>query len=790
MSRKVSDDAVVEVEDSSSSSSDGRRSSQDEEVVNKELQEKKLSWEHLRRHDSLYAESGKFRGRDAHHHSKVMDRAMILQLAFQSIGIVYGDIGTSPLYVYSSTFTDGIKNNDDILGVLSIIFYTLTLLPLIKYVFIVLQANDNGDGGTFALYSLICRYAKVGLIPSQQAEDKEVSNFRLELPNNSLRRASTVKAKLEKSKSAKYFLLFATMLGTSMVIGDGILTPSISVLSAVGGITEATDKVTQGAIVGMSVGILICLFLCQRFGTDKVGYSFAPIICIWFAFIGSIGLYNFIKYDPSVIKALNPKYIINYFQRNKKQAWISLGGIVLATTGTEALFADVGHFSVRSIQISMCSVTFPSLILAYTGQASYLRKHNAEVSNAFYKSVPGSLFWPMLVIAILASIIASQAMISGTFSIIQQSLSLGCFPRVKIVHTSAKYEGQVYIPEINYLLMVASVAVTLGFRTTNKIGNAYGIAVVFVMTLTSAFLVLIMIMIWKTNILLVIVYVLVIGSVELLYLSSVLYKFDQGGYLPLAFAVILMTVMFVWNYVHRKKYYYELDHKVSPQKLKEIASNPKLNRVPGLAIFYSELVQGIPPIFNHYIANVPALHSVLVFVSIKSLPMSKVPVEERFLFRRVEPRELNVFRCVVRYGYTDIRNENEPFERILVDRLKEYIREVLWMSGVNNKGSATKGSIETTNSGSVDEGGRSNADEDNKGEVLEFELKEVDRGWQAGIVHLMGESEVMAGKDSSFGKKVLINYAYNILRRNLRQSYKVFDIPPTRLLKVGMTYEL
>ncbi|XP_043710558.1 potassium transporter 5-like [Telopea speciosissima] len=749
------------------------------------LQGKKLSSQTLRRFDSLDAESGHIRGHDGHH-SKAVDWATILQLAFQSIGIVYGDIGTSPLYVYASTFTNGIKNNDDILGVLSMIFYTLVLIPLVKYVFIVLQANDNGDGGTFALYSLICRYAKVGLIPSQQAEDREVSNFRLELPNNGrLRRASKVKSALEKSNSAKYFLLFATMLGTAMVIGDGVLTPCISVLSAVGGIKQATSAVTEDAIVWISVAILIVLFVVQRFGTDKVGYSFAPIICIWFILIGGIGLYNFIKYDPAVVKALNPKYIIDYFSRNKKEAWISLGGIVLAITGTEAMFADLGHFTVRSIQISMCSVTFPSLVLAYTGQASYLRKHNDDVLDTFYKSIPDSLYWPMFVVAVMASIIASQAMISGTFSIIQQSLSLGCFPRVKIVHTSTKYEGQVYVPEINYLLMLACVGVTLGFRTTTKIGNAYGIAVVFVMTLTSSFVALIMIMIWKTNILLVIAYVLVIGSVELIYLSSVLYKFDQGGYLPLAFTAVLMTIMYVWNFVYRKKYYYELDHKISPEKLRDIAANTNICRIPGLAIFYSELVQGIPPIFEHYIENVPAMHSVLVFVAIKSLPMSKVPVEERFLFRRVGPRELNVFRCVVRYGYTDVRNDKEPFERTLVDRLKEYISEDQWLSPVIDNGDG-----EGNSKGESVDREEKTVVEKKEGEVVEKELEVVDRGWHSGVVHLVGESEVVAGKGSSFGKRVLINYAYNFLRRNLRQSYKVFDIPSKRLVKVGMTYEL
>ncbi|KAK2649387.1 hypothetical protein Ddye_016876 [Dipteronia dyeriana] len=757
-------------------------------AASEELNPRKLSWQKLRRFDSLDMES-----RTVSSHSlrasKGVGWSIILQLAFQSIGIVYGDIGTSPLYVYASTFTNGIKHVDDILGVLSLILYTLTLIPLVKYVLIVLRANDNGDGGTFALYSLICRYAKVGLLPSQQAEDRSVSNFQLELPSEGLRRASTLQSKLEKSRFAKFFLLMATMLGTSMVIGDGVLTPCISVLSAVGGIKEAAPAMTEERIVWISVAILIGLFSVQRLGTDKVGYSFAPIICVWFALIGGIGVYNYFKFDPSVIKALNPVYILDYFRRNKKDAWISLGGIVLAITGTEALFADVGHFTVRSIQLSMCTVTYPALVLAYTGQAAFLRKHTDSVNDTFFKSIPDPLYWPMFVVAVLAAIIASQAMISATFSIIQQSLSLGCFPRVKIVHTSAKYEGQVFIPEINFLLMIACVGVTLGFKTTAKIGNAYGIAVVFVMTLTSSFLVLIMIMIWKTNILLIISYVLIIGSVEFLYLSSVLYKFDQGGYLPLAFAALLMIIMYVWNDVYRRKYYYEVDHKISPERVKVIAADTNFCRIPGLAMFYSELVEGIPPIFQHYVGNVPALHSVLVFVSIKSLPISKVPPEERFLFRRVQPRELNVFRCVARYGYTDVRNEEEPFERILVAKLNEFIKDDYSQMLINNGENNNSNICEVDGDHGLVNGDHE-VDQDVKTEAMERELEKVEKAWRAGVVHLIGENEVVASKGAGIGKRVLIDYAYNFLKKNLRQSEKVFDIPHKRMLKVGMTYEL
>ncbi|KAK6260212.1 hypothetical protein SCA6_014686 [Theobroma cacao] len=528
-------------------------------------------------------------------------------------------------------------------------------------------------------------------------------------------------------------------------------------------------------IFWISIAILVCIFMVQRFGTGKVGYSFAPLICIWFALISGIGVYNFIKYDPTVLKAINPKYIVEYFTRNKKDAWVSLGGVVLAITGTEALFADVGHFTVQSIRISMCAVTYPALILAYTGQASFLREHENSVSNTFYESIPGTLYWPMFVVSVLASIIASQAMISGTFSIIHQSLSLGCFPRVKVVHTSAKHDGQVYIPEVNYLLMLACVGVTAGFKTTEKIGHAYdkldkssnslnflhtGIAVVFVMTLTSSMLVLIMIMIWKTNMVLVISYVLTIGSVELLYLSSVLYKFSQGGFLPLAFAAVLMTIMYVWNDVYRRKYYYELDHKFSPSRLKEISTNSNFCRIPGLAMFYSELVHGIPPIFQHYVSNVPALHSVLVFVTIKSLPINKVPIEERFLFQRVEPRELSIFSCVVRCGYKDVRYEQEFFEKTVARRLKEFIQEEILSSQILNEEQV-----------------------EHEQQMVQKEIEIVDKALQTGIVHLIGETEIIAGKGAHIGKRVLIDYAYNFLKKNLRQSDKVFDIPHQRMLK-------
>ncbi|KAK3418146.1 hypothetical protein EUGRSUZ_H04105 [Eucalyptus grandis] len=573
----------------------------------------------IKKFDSFDIETSRFKSDHGYSSKENLAWVMILKLAIQSIGVVYGDLGTSPLYVMSGIFPDGIKHEDDILGVLSLIFYSIILIGLIKYVFIVLSANDNGDGGTFALYSLMCRYAKASLTPNQQAEDKEVSNYRLEVPSRHFRRASAMKLFLENSEAAKYLLLFVTILGTAMVIGDGILTPCISVLSAVGGIQGAASSLGENQIMWISVVILILLFQVQRFGTHKVGYSFAPILSIWFLGIGLIGIYNIAKHDSGVIKAVNPLYIVHYFMRNKKEAWISLGGVILCLTGSEALFADLGHFNILSIQLSSCLVVLPSIILAYFGQAAYLRKHSENVASTFYSSLPKSVYWPMFVIAVLAAIIASQAMISATFAIVKQSVALGCFPNVKVVHTSRKHEGQIYIPEVNTLLMLTCVGVTLGFKTTLKLGNAY-----------------------------------------------VLYKFLDGGYVPLFFAAVMMTIMLLWNYGYRKKYEFQLENKVSREALVTIVSNT-IHRAPGVALFYTELVHGISPIFAQYVAHVPALHSVLVFVSIKSLPISNVPLEERFFFRQVEPQV--VINCLYNWLKRCVRQPedvfNVPHKRLL-----------------------------------------------------------------------------------------------------------------------------
>ncbi|ERN16963.1 hypothetical protein AMTR_s00057p00198730 [Amborella trichopoda] len=540
----------------------------------------------LRRLDSLELESANLSEIDGG--SKDFSWATILKLAFQSIGVVYGDLGTSPLYVYPGIFQDGIKHKDDVLGVLSLILYTLILIPFVKYVFIVLQAMTMG----------------------------------------------------------KSILLLMTMLGTSMVIGDGILIPCISV-SAASGIKRAATSLTDGA---------------------------------------------------------------------------------------ECMFADLRHFTMRSIQISMCSVVLPSIIFAYIGQAAYLRNHTSDAADSFYKATPDSLYWPMFVVAVAAAMVASQSLISSSFSVIKQSLAMRCFPRVKVIHTSSKYKGQVIIPEINWFLMLACMVVTWGFGTSESIqlSNAYGIAVVFVMTLTSTLLILVMVMIWKTNILLIVAYMLTIGVIEFLY-RLFCHLQVQPGRLP-PFGLLRLP------HVHPNS--------------STLPRNPKSIGSLALAFSTLSLLRGVPPIFSHYVANVPALHCVLVFVSIKFLTIGRVPAAERFLFRRVGLHDLSVYRCVVRYGYADMHLDHVSFENSLVEGLKEFIRADFMKQKSESCVCAQK--REMDNGGyAIKEIAESGSDSDEEFveremmEVVERELMMVE-ALGTGVVYMLGQTQVVARNGASW----------------------------------------
>ncbi|XP_061360485.1 potassium transporter 10-like isoform X2 [Gastrolobium bilobum] len=742
---------------------------------------------------------------------------LLLRLAYQSLGVVYGDLGTSPLYVFYNTFPNGVKDQEDVIGALSLIIYSLTLVPLLKYVFVVLRANDNGQGGTFALYSLLCRHAKIKTIPNQHRTDEELTTYsRSTFHERSF--AAKTKRWLEEQESRKSAILILVLVGTCMVIGDGILTPAISVLSAAGGIKVNQPGMSSGTVVLVAVVILVGFFSMQHYGTDKVSWLFAPIVLLWFLLIGGIGIFNIRKYGSSVLKAFSPVYIYRYFRRGRKTGWTSLGGIMLSITGTEALFADLAHFPVSAVQLAFTLLVFPCLLLAYSGQAAYLMNNLSHSQDVFYRSIPDRIYWPVFVVATAAAIVASQATITATFSIIKQALAHGCFPRVKVVYTSKKFLGQIYVPDINWILMVLCIAVTAGFKNQNQIGNAYGTAVVIVMLVTTFLMILIMILVWRCHWILVLIFTGLSLIVECTYFSSVLFKVDQGGWVPLVIAGAFLVIMSVWHYGTVKRYEFEMHSKVSMAWVLGLGPSLGLVRVPGIGLVYTELASGVPPIFSHFITNLPAIHSVVVFVCVKYLPVYTVPEEERFLVKRIGPKNFHIFRCVSRYGYKDLHKKDDDFEKKLFDNLFMFVRLESMMEGcsdsdeyslygqqtersrdglLNNNGNTASSNVDLTIS-SVDSivpaispphvniTVRSSGQVSSQTEVDELEFLNNCR--DAGVVHILGNTVVRARRDSRFYKKIAVDYIYAFLRKICRENSVIFNVPHESLLNVGQIF--
>ncbi|KAK4741336.1 hypothetical protein SAY87_024924 [Trapa incisa] len=762
-------------------------------------------------------------------HAKGESWRTVLTLAYQSLGVVYGDLSTSPLYVYKSTFADDINHtetNEEIYGVLSFVFWTLTLVPLLKYVFIVLRADDNGEGGTFALYSLLCRHARVNSLPNCQVADQELSEYKRESVSLSPKTSfgTTLRSSLERHKILQRLLLILALIGTCMGIGDGVLTPAISVFSAVSGLELSMAKHHHKYVeVPVACIILIGLFALQHYGTHRVGFLFAPVVMTWLLCISSIGIYNIIHWNPHVYQALSPYYMFKFLRKTQREGWMSLGGILLCITGSEAMFADLGHFSQLSIKIAFTSMVYPSLVLAYMGQAAYLSMHHEMESDyrvGFYVSVPENLRWPVLVIAILAAVVGSQAIITGTFSAIKQCSALDCFPRVKIVHTSSKFHGQIYIPEINWILMVLCLVVTIGFRDTKRMGNAAGLAVITVMLVTTCLMSLVIVLCWHKNVLLALAFVLTFGSMEALYFSASLIKFLEGAWVPIALSLIILLVMYTWHFGTFKKHEFDMQNKVPINWL--LGLNPSLGivRVQGIGLIHTDLVTGIPSIFSHLVTNLPAFHKVLVFLCIKSVPVPHVGPEERFLVGRIGPRECRIYRCIVRYGYRDFQKDEVEFERDLVCSIAEFIRtEDIEPSGSRtSSGSKEYGDMKVVGTCCTDREGICISEDMLCEEVTQLaavpqqkkkrvrfvvpesskmdrdsaeELRELMDARESGIANIHGHYYVRAKHGSGLITKLAINVVYDFLRRNSRAPiYATSRVSDASTIEVGMICHL
>ncbi|KAL2545741.1 Potassium transporter 1 [Forsythia ovata] len=683
---------------------------------------------------------------------RVFGRKENLVLAYKTLGVVFGGLVTSPLYVYPSMPLKS-PTEDDYLGIYSIMFWTLSLIGVVKYASIALKADDHGEGGTFALYSLLCRNINIGILSSKRVE----SNSSLLSTNQygESEKQSRLGKFFERSLVSRRVLLFIAILGMCMLIGDGILTPAISVLSAMDGVRAPFPSVSKTLVEALSAIVLIALFMLQKFGTSRVSFLFSPIMGAWTLFTPMVGIYSIIKHYPSIFKAISPHYLFRFFLRNGKEGWLLLGGTVLCITGSEAMFADLGHFNRSSIQIAFLFAIYPSLVLTYAGQTAYLIRHPNDHDDGFYKFIPSAVYWPVFVIATLAAIVASQSLISATFSVIKQSVVLDYFPRVKVVHTSSSKEGEVYSPEVNFILMILCVAVILIFGDGKDIGNAFGVVVSMVMLITTILLTLVMIIIWRTPPILTALYFITFFVMEGIYVSAVFTKIPEGGWIPFAISFILAFIMFGWFYGRQRKIEYEVTHKIDLDRLRLLLSDPGVQRVPGLCFFYTNIQDGLTPILGHYINNMKSLHQVTVFTTLRYLLVPKVAPHERIVVKKLGLK--GVYGCIIQYGYADsLGLEGNDFVTQVTDTLRDHI------------------------SNCSDEEALISSDD---AEIFDLEAAKL-----AGVVHVRGKTRFYIGKNCSWFDRTMLAF-YEVLHSNCRPALPALGTPLPQRIEVGMLYE-
>lgn len=556
--------------------------------------------------------------------SHAATQASLWTLALGALGVVYGDIGTSPLYTLKECFYGHHPiafNSANILGILSLIFWSLTLVITLKYLTFVLRADNQGEGGMFSLLALIQDKAQ----PMMQTK-------------------------------AGAWVTLAALAGASLLYGDGVITPAISVLSAVEGLEVATTA-AQPFTVPITCGILLALFLIQKKGTGTIGQVFGPVMFCWFATLAFLGLVHIAR-NPQVLQAMDPRYALYFFQNNQLTGFLVLGSVVLCITGGEALYADMGHFGRPAIQLSWFSIVFPALVLNYFGQGALLLTHPAK--NPFYEMVPTYLVVPLVCVATIATIIASQALISGVFSLTRQAIQMGYLNRLRIVHTSSHTEGQIYIPLVNYTLMVACILVVLIFGESSKLAAAYGVAVTTDMVLTSLLFGFVLVHCWHWSLFKAIPLIALFLLFDLAYFSSNLLKFFEGGWLPALFAFCILTLMLTWHQ-GRKELYKRIHEStlplyrgtsgglsVIPQPGTQQLYLPRehlrvthipvdflsevlledVTRVPGTAVFMAVSSQHVPPVLLHHLKLNHALHEQVILLSVKYKNIPVVSAEQ------------------------------------------------------------------------------------------------------------------------------------------------------------------
>src|ERR1041385_9054780 len=515
----------------------------------------------------------------------------LLPLTLTAVGVVYGDIGTSPLYTIRECFygPHGFEpTHENVLGVLSLVVYSLTLIISVKYIALVMRADNQGEGGILALTSLVPSRALVS--------------------------------------GAAPILILLGVFGAAMLYGEGIITPAISVLSAVEGLQVETP-LFEPYLVPIAVAILVLLFLFQQYGTHRVGGLFGPVMLIWFLTIGTLGAVWIVR-EPVVLTALNPVHAITFFRVHGGAGVLVLGAVVLAVTGAEALYVDMGHFGKTPIRVAWFTIVFPALVLNYFGQGALLLIDGEAARQPFFLLVPSWGLLPLVGIATAAAIIASQALISGAFSLTQQAIQLGYVPRLDIEHTSSSEMGQVYVPQMNWALMVATILVVIGFQSSSALAAAYGIAVTMTMVITTILLTVVARERWRWAAPVVFGGAAVFLLIDITFFSANLVKVLQGGWLPLILGSCAFTVMTTWK-TGRRIVAERLTARAIPIEhfMSVIAVSPPV-RVPGTAVFMTAQPRGTPPALAHNLRHNKVMHEYVVILTVTTAPVPHVGAED------------------------------------------------------------------------------------------------------------------------------------------------------------------
>ena len=631
-------------------------------------------------------------------------------LSLIALGVVYGDIGTSPLYAFREGFSGHhafAPTQENVYGLLSLITWALIIVVTVKYLAMIMRADNKGEGGMMALLALV-------LQQERRSED---------------RRTRTL-------------LILLAIFGTALLLSDGMITPAVSVLGAIEGLKIATPAFTP-YVIPITLVILVGLFSLQQYGTARVGQMFGPVTLVWFLTIAILGAIEIAR-EPQILFALSPHHAVLFFVHNGAPGFLVLGAVVLAVTGAEALYADMGHFGKRPIRVAWFAVTFPALLLNYYGQGAIVLRDANAATNPFFLLSPSGFQYPLVIIATAAAIVASQAMISGAYSLMQQCMQLGYSPRLTIIHTSYKQAGQIYVPEINKAVAAGCLLLVMAFKTVDNLTAAYGIAVTGAFAITTLLYAVVARRTWHWPIWGIVVFLILFLVSDLGLFAANAIKVASGGWVTLMIAVVIFVVMTTWK-----------SGRTTLNRILQAGSLPmdlfltdvarkKPPRVPGTAVFMTSGAEGVPVVLLHHLKHNKVLHEQVVLMSIKTEEIPEIKSEERLTLERMEH---GFFRVTARYGFMETPDVPEILYRLRQAGLKAKQNDTTFYLG--------------------------------RERVIISDRK---RGAPAGARRAPEDLEVP--QLSRWRKKLFV-----LLQRNARSATEFFGIPPNRVVELGAQVE-